>query len=67
MLIILLKAYCSNAVDSLIDDYFGGMDDDFFDQKNIEQAKLAWNTGIIEIRQKFVRDDHTLNILKQIL
>jgi hypothetical protein len=43
------------------------MDDDFFDEKNIEQAKSAWNTGILEIRQEFVRDDHTLNILKQIL
>ena len=54
-------------VSILIDDYFGGMDDDFFDKKNIEQAKSAWNTGILEIRQEFVRDDHTLNILKQIL
>lgn len=54
-------------VSTLIDDYFGGMDDDFFDEKNIEQAKSAWNTGILEIRQEFVRDDHTLNILKQIL
>lgn len=54
-------------VSILINDYFGGMYDEFFDNDNIDQAKLAWNTGILEIRQEFVRDEHALAILKEIL
>ena len=36
-------------------------------QKNLEQVKLAWNTGVVEIRQEFVRDENTINILKKII
>jgi hypothetical protein len=41
------------------------MCDDFFIGENLEQAKLAWNTGVAEIRQEFVRDGNAINILKK--
>lgn len=54
-------------VSLLREDCFGGMNDDFFKKENIEQARLAWNTGITEIRQEFVRNENAINILKKII
>ena len=43
------------------------MYDDFFKKENLEKAKLAWDTGVVEIRQEFVRDENAINILKKII
>ena len=51
----------------LINDFFDGMDDEFFDDANFDNAKLAWDLGIQAIRQEFIRDDHALAMLKRIL
>lgn len=51
----------------LIDYYFDGMDDEFFDEKNIERAREAWDTGILEVRKEFLKTEHSLKILKGIL
>ena len=40
---------------------------DFFAASNIDYAKKAWETGILEIRQEFVRDGEAINMLKIIL
>ena len=47
--------------------FFGGMYDEFFDDDNIEKARIAWNTGIVEIRQEFVRDEKAVTMLKKII
>ena len=54
-------------VSILRNEYFEGMCDNFFIEENLEQAKLAWNTGVVEIRQEFVRDENAINILKKII
>ena len=51
----------------LIDYYFDGMDDGFFDENNIERVQEAWNTGILEVRKEFLKTEHSLKILKGIL
>lgn len=54
-------------VSLLMEDCFGGMNDDFFIEENLEKAKLAWDTGVVEIRQEFVRDEKAISILKKII
>ena len=61
------KTVKEEVVSILRDRYFEGMCDDFFIEENLEQAKLAWNTGVVEIRQEFVRDENAINILKKII
>ncbi len=51
----------------LKDEFFDGMYDDFFIEENLEKAKLAWDTGVVEIRQEFVRDENAISILKKII
>lgn len=51
----------------LINQYFDGMYDDFFDEKNIERAQEAWNTEILEVRKEFLQSEHSLKMLKRIL
>jgi len=60
------QKFKEEVVSILRDRYFEGMCDDFFIGENLEQAKLAWNTGVAEIRQEFVRDENAINILKKI-
>ena len=40
---------------------------DFFTESHWETAKKAWDSGIIELRQEFVRDDEAIAMLKRIL
>ncbi len=51
----------------LINQYYDGMYDNFFDEKNIERVQEAWNTKILEIRKEFLQSDHSLKMLKRIL
>lgn len=51
----------------LINQYFDGMYDNFFDEKNIERVQEAWNTEILEVRKEFLQSDHSLKMLKRIL
>lgn len=61
------KTVKEEVVSILRNEYFEGMYDNFFIEENLEQAKLAWNTGVVEIRQEFVRDENAINILKKII
>lgn len=61
------KSVKEEVVSILKDDFFDGMYDDFFKKENLEKAKLAWDTGVVEIRQEFVRDENAINILKKII
>lgn len=61
------KTVKEEVVSILRNEYFEGMYDNFFIEENLEQAKLAWNTGVVEIRQEFVRDENTINLLKKII
>lgn len=56
-----------NVVSILKNRFFEGMYDEFFDEANFENAKLAWDLDIPEIRKEFIRDDHSLAMLKKIL
>lgn len=61
------KSVKEEVVSILKDDFFDGMYDDFFKKENLEKAKLAWDTGVVEIRQEFVRDENAIYILKKII
>lgn len=54
-------------VSILKNDFFDGMDADFFNEDNYEKALFAWNLSIPEIRQEFIKDDSALRMLKRIL
>ena len=43
------------------------MDDGFFDENNIERVQEAWNTGMLEVRKEFLKSEHSLKMLKEIL
>jgi len=56
-----------NVISIFKDRFFDGMYDEFFEDDNIEKARIAWDTGIVEIRQEFVRDEKAVAMLKKII
>lgn len=53
-------------IDLLINVYFKGMHEEFFQDKNLEKVQQAWDTELLEVRTKFLKCESGIRMLKKI-
>lgn len=71
LMYVYLSSHCPQSVknwivDTLIYTYFKGMNEEFFQDKNLEKVQQAWDTELLEVRTEFLKCESGIRMLKKI-